>query len=146
MTEAAGPAGSPDWLLLDWYPAGQWLLRQGERSSRLYVLRAGEVAVERDGLLIQSVGQPGSVFGEMALLLETSHSATVRAVTDIEVFVIADALRVLEANPAWALQVARLLARRLAVTTGRLAAPDKDGAGPLVLPRDLLAQWGDPQV
>ena len=84
----------------------------------------------------------------MSLLLDTVHSATVRAVTDIEVYVIEDALAVLEANPGWTLQIARLLAQRVNATTARLAeSQDKAAAAErLVLPQNVLASWGDPQV
>lgn len=100
-------------------------------------------------MFITTVSQPGSVFGEMSLLLETPHTATVRATSDVEVFVIEDAIAVLEANSGWALQIARLLARRVAETTGRLAEAQGEEAaasGRLVLPENVFAQWGDPQV
>ena len=147
----ADDTGTQDWLKLDWYPAGHVLVPQGGRLGKLFVLRTGEVEIERDGAFIDTVRQPGSVFGEMSLLLDAPHSATVRATSDVEVFVIEDALSVLEANPGWTLQIARLLARRVHNTTRRLAelqGEDHPGAGAdrLVLPANVLAEWGDPQV
>ena len=142
-------SGTQDWLKLDWYPAGHVLLPQGGRLGKLFVLRAGEVEIERDGAFIDTVRQPGSVFGEMSLLLDAPHSATVRTTTDVEVFVVENALGVLEANPGWTLQIARLLARRVLNTTRRLAElqGEEDAGGErLVLPANVLAEWGDPQV
>ena len=141
------PEGEP-WLRFDWFPAGHVLVPQGGKLGQLFVLRQGEVEVERDGVFINSISTPGSIFGEMSLLLDIPHSASVRAVTDIEVFVIADALRVLEANPGWTLQIARLLAQRVNATTQLLARSEGEGAPSerLVLPQNVFAQWADPQV
>ena len=145
------PAAQPNqpWLKFDWYPAGHELLPQGGKVGKLFVLRQGEVEVERDGTFINSTSQPGAIFGEMSLLLDIPHSATVRAVTDIEVFVIDDALKVLEANPGWTLQIARLLAQRVNSTTQMLAQTHQEDLADrqrLVLPQNVFAQWSDPQV
>jgi CRP-like cAMP-binding protein len=144
--EAAPETAS--WLRFDWYPAGHELIRQGDRSGRLYVLKSGEVEVERDGVFVSSANRPGAIFGEMSLLLDTPHSASVKAITDIEVFVIEDALAVLETKPAWTLQIARLLALRVNATTARLAVSEAGNAEVerLVLPQNVLASWTDPQV
>ena len=142
------PPGQP-WLKFDWYPAGHELVPQGGKLGKLFVLRQGEVEVERDGAYINSTSQPGAIFGEMSLLLDIPHSATVRAVTDIEVFVIDDALKVLEANPGWTLQIARLLAQRVNSTTQMLAQTHQEDIADrqrLVLPQNVFAQWSDPQV
>lgn len=154
--DAAAAPGIPptteaaeSWLKLDWFPAGHVLVPQGGKLGKLFVLREGEVEIERDGTFINSVSQAGSIFGEMSLLLDIPHSATVRAVTDIQVFVIEDALRVLEANPSWTLQIARLLAQRVNATTRMLATASPDDAGDrerLILPQNVFAQWADPQV
>ena len=140
-----GATASPQY---DWFPAGHVLIRQGDKTGRLFILKSGEVEVERDGVFVNAATRPGVIFGEMSLLLDTAHSATVRAVSEIEVFVIEDALAVLEANPNWTLQIARLLAQRVNATTGRLAASQGEGGDTehLVLPQNVLASWGDPQV
>lgn len=139
---------SQPWLRYDWFPAGHQLIRQGGRSGTLYVLKSGELEVTRDGTLISSVNRPGAIFGEMSVLLERSHSATVKAITDVEVYIIADALKVLETHPAWTLQIARLLAQRLDSTTMQLldGQPDVRRDSRLVLPENVFAQWSDPQV
>lgn len=140
-------AGQP-WLRFDWFPAGHVLVPQGGKLGQLFVLRQGEVEIERDGTYINSIATPGAIFGEMSLLLDMPHSATVRAVTDIEVFVISDALRVLEANPSWTLQIARLLAQRVNATTQKLAElqGEAESRERLVLPQSMFAQWADPQI
>jgi CRP/FNR family cyclic AMP-dependent transcriptional regulator len=150
---ASGPISEPQtgqsWLKFEWFPSGHELVPQGGQLGKLFVLRQGEVEVERDGTYINSISQPGAIFGEMSLLLDIPHSATVRAVTDIEVFVIEDALKVLEANPQWTLQIARLLAQRVNATTQMLARSHEDDLAQrerLVLPQNVFASWADPQV
>lgn len=149
MTDAQAETTGAPWLKLDWFPAGYVLIPQGDKLGKLFVLREGEVQIERDGTYISSTGQPGSIFGEMSLLLDIPHSATVKAVTDIQVFVIEDALQVLEANPGWTLQIARLLAQRVDATTRMLAQSSQDDMAErqrLILPQNVFAQWADPQV
>lgn len=146
---ATPPSSGQSWLKFDWFPAGHILVPQGAKLGKLFVLRQGEVEIERDGMFVSSTSRPGSIFGEMSLLLDIPHSATVRALTDIEVFVIEDALKVLEANPGWTLQIARLLAQRVNATTALLAHSQGGAAGDgqrLVLPQNVFAEWADPQV
>lgn len=139
---------SPSWLRYDWFPAGHQLIRQGGRSGTLYVLKSGEMEVTRDGKFVSSVNRPGAIFGEMSVLLDQPHSATVRAVTEVEAYVIADALKVLETHPAWTLQIARLLAQRVNSTTALLLESQRETSDKdrLVLPQNVFAEWADPQV
>lgn len=115
-------------------------------SLRFYA--PGEVEVERNGAIISRTSQPGTLFGEMSVLLDRPHSASVRAVDAVEAYVVADPLAVLEQRPAWTLQLARLLAQRLATTTAALvAAREEDGLPEqLVIPDYIMAEMGDPQL
>ena len=62
--------------------AGAWLVREGERGDRFYVVDDGEVEIEIDGRTVRREG-PGSSFGEIALLRDVPRTASVRAVTDV---------------------------------------------------------------
>jgi len=139
---------SQSWLRYDWFPAGHQLIKQGGRSGSLFVLKSGELEVTRDGKFVSSVNRGGAIFGEMSVLLEQPHSATVRAVTEVEVYIIADALKVLESHPAWTLQIARLLAQRVNSTTALLMESQREASEQdrLVLPQNVFSQWADPQV
>lgn len=143
-------ANSPTWLKFEWFPAGSVLLDQGARTGKLIVLKDGELEVTRDGRFISSTRSPGAIFGEMSLLLEKPHTATVAAVSDVECYVIEDALKVLETHPSWTLQIARLLAQRVNTTTAALmeARPgrDDDDAERLIMPHYIISDWADPQV
>src|SRR5262249_25489125 len=64
------------------YAAGDVVFREGDPADRLFLLLAGtmHVYVERDGKAITyNRLQSGECFGEMALLEETTRSATVQA-------------------------------------------------------------------
>jgi CRP-like cAMP-binding protein len=60
--------------------AGRTLVEQGERGDELFLLFDGVLQVEVDGKPVTEVG-PGAILGEMALLHEGRHMATLRAVT-----------------------------------------------------------------
>jgi CRP/FNR family cyclic AMP-dependent transcriptional regulator len=137
-----------DWLQREWLAPGMVLIEQGGRTGKLYVLREGELEVVRDGRFVLSTRTAGAIFGEMSVLLDIPHSATVRAVSEVDVLVIDNALAMLEANPGWLLQIARLLAQRVNTTTAMLAAKDAEAseAQNFVLPQNMLARWSDPQV
>ena len=99
------------------FAAGEVLIAQGSPPGDLYVLETGSLTVSRQGVEIATIGQPGAVVGEMSLLLDRPHSATVRAQTDCGVRVLADAARVLDTNPVLTKGLAALLAARLDATS-----------------------------
>lgn len=99
---------------------GEVLLREGERSGQLFVLVSGTVEVHRGDVEIALVDEPGAIFGEMAVLLDRPHTASVRAQGPAEVHVVKDAESFLAQRPGLTLPVARLLARRLDNVTAYL--------------------------
>ena len=94
------------------YQAGENLLTAGSRTGKLFFLKNGAVEVTKDGVQIAQVSAPGAVFGELAALLDQPHTANVRALEQSE-FLVADAPTLLAIDPAVALYVAAILARRL---------------------------------
>jgi CRP/FNR family transcriptional regulator, cyclic AMP receptor protein len=99
------------------FAPGTVLLSEGETSGRLYVLAEGSVEVLRGDTQVALVGEPGAVFGEMSVLLNRPHTATVRAASPIGVFVFEDAESFLKSNPEIAFLVGKLLAERLNAAT-----------------------------
>ncbi len=104
-------------------PAGGIVFREGDDGSGLFLLLRGSVEVVKQGP--NGVTQPlaaveaPSVLGEMSLVAEPRHSATVRATTDCEFRVLAreEFRRLLERDSLAAHKligaVAEVLARRL---------------------------------
>lgn len=62
-------------------PAGRLLIRAGDPAGPAYVVHAGRLVIEIDGLPVRELG-PGEVIGEIALLTGEERSADVRARRD----------------------------------------------------------------
>lgn len=100
-------------LPLETIAAGEVLIEEGSDPNRMYVLKSGSVNVERDGVAFARIDSPGSVFGEMSVVLGRSATATVRATTDVEVHVVDNPEEFLVERPGAALNVLRMTAERL---------------------------------
>jgi len=122
------------------------LIEQGGKTGQLYVLKEGQLEVLRDGKHVSTIKTPGAVVGEMSVLLDTPQSATVRAITEVEYFVIDNAIDILNTHPDWLLQIARLLAQRVNATTALLTRDKSEEQDNLVLPQNFMSSWGDPTV
>jgi CRP/FNR family cyclic AMP-dependent transcriptional regulator len=93
--------------------AGAVLITEGRPLDGLYFLESGEVEVLKGGELIAEVFEPGAVFGDMAYLLGSAPTATVRALTPCVFRHVADPREYFRNNPDSALHMAVILARRL---------------------------------
>jgi CRP-like cAMP-binding protein len=101
--------------------AGDLVVHEGGRSGHLYVLMEGRLEIVKGDTVVASITEPGAVLGEMSVLLDTPHTATVRAASDSAVYEIDDAASFLRQQPAVALLIARMLAQRLNVANTYLA-------------------------
>lgn len=101
--------------------AGTEVLHEGTRTGHLYVLIEGRLEVIKGETVIAAMVEPGGVAGEMSVLLDTPHTATVRAAQDSVIYEIDDAASFLRQQPEVALIIARMLAQRLNVATTYLA-------------------------
>src|ERR671912_424411 len=94
------------------YEPGETVIAAGATTGKLLLLREGVVEVAREGTQIARISEPGSVFGELAVLLDKPHTADVRAV-ERSVFSVADGATLLTSDPAATLYIAAILAARL---------------------------------
>jgi CRP/FNR family cyclic AMP-dependent transcriptional regulator len=94
--------------------AGDTVCTEGEPGHELYLIAAGEAAVERGGHTVTKL-HTGDYFGELALLDRGPRSATVRALTDARLYVLGEAsfAAVLNEVPALAQKLLAALATRL---------------------------------
>lgn len=108
---------------------GTVLLPEGGNTGRLYVLASGSVEVLRGDTQVAVIADPGAVFGEMSVLLGVPHTATVRTLTDCEVFAYDDAEAFMNSDPTITFAIARLLAQRLNSATTYLVDLKQQYAG-----------------
>jgi CRP/FNR family transcriptional regulator, cyclic AMP receptor protein len=96
------------------YAAGDVIFAEGDKGDAMFVVRTGEVTIERGGRVMETLSG-GGVFGEMALIDGSPRSATVRAKTDCEVAPINEKtfLFLVHETPFFAIAVMRTLADRL---------------------------------
>jgi CRP-like cAMP-binding protein len=97
---------------------GEVLLAEGGREEILYILIEGEVEVLKGDFQINTVSEPGAIFGEMSVLLDLPHTATVKTHTPSRMHVVEHASEFLQSHTDIAYQLAKLLAQRLhSITT-----------------------------
>jgi alkyl hydroperoxide reductase subunit AhpC len=70
------------------FDAGDTIVAEGDPADRFYVIARGEVSITRrssdgDEIELGTLG-PGQFFGEVGILAETRRTATVRALSDVE--------------------------------------------------------------
>jgi CRP/FNR family cyclic AMP-dependent transcriptional regulator len=111
------------------FAPGDILIREGGQDGKLYVLIEGQVEVLRKDTQVSYIDEPGSIFGEMSVLLDMPYSANVKALSETKAYVIDDAIKFLMSDPAIAIDVASLLARRLYYTTSYLVDLQQQAAG-----------------
>ena len=117
------------------FAAGSSMIKEGEPASALFVLESGKALVERadaPGVTLAELG-PGDFCGEMSILQEQPHTASVTAQTAVRALRIDIAAfhTVLRENPEIAVHVMRRLvlrlkdseAKRVALQNQRAPAP-----------------------
>ena len=101
--------------------AGEMLFIEGDSSSTVVVLVAGELVIESGGVLVGRHAAPGTFVGEIGALLNQGRSATVTAVAATVVREIGDPAEFFAIHPHLGLEVARQLAGRLHRLTAYIA-------------------------
>jgi CRP-like cAMP-binding protein len=104
-------------LALRSFAAGETVMAEGATDGVLYVLVEGAVEIVKGDVQINTVAEPGAIFGEVSVLLGLPHMATVKALQASVFHVAGDASEFLRSNPEVALAVATLLAKRLHIVT-----------------------------
>ena len=136
------------------YPAGSFLMRQGEPANFVLVLTAGEVAIVspvRGGAeQVHSIVRAGQLIGELALLTDGRRTAGVRATSPATAWAIGrdDFWAFLDATPgassALLRQVAEILADREALIDDLLSLDVKGRLAKVLL--GLAERLGEPDA
>jgi len=108
--------------------AGQVVFREGDHSDSCYVVCTGHCRATRehaDGRTI-TLAQfgPGDIFGELAMFVDETRSATVEAMDDVDLVALLarDMRRFLREHNEIALELVVALGRRLLVANERIAS------------------------
>ena len=109
------------------FPKGARVFHEGDRSDACYVIREGEVRVTREhsdgrAIALATLG-PGELVGELAMLDGGVRSASVEALTDIELLAVSatDMKGLLERNAEITTKLVIALAQRLRETNERIS-------------------------
>lgn len=118
------------------YRAGEVVFQQDDQPDGLYLIERGQVQIEKasaqEVALVAVLGD-GDIFGEGALLLEGPRSSTVRAVTDLDAWVLRreDFEDLMLQYPVLALNLSRVLEERLRTTSAQVRATGGRGGAAL---------------
>ena len=111
------------------YSPGDIVITEGGESTGVWILLSGSLRVTKSGKEVNTVSRPGSLIGEISILLGVPDSATVEAVERSVMRYAADGEALLAGDPRIIHLVAVGLAERLNFVTTYLA--------------DLKQQYGD---
>ncbi len=100
---------------------GDVLITESRQIEGLFFLETGAVEVLKGSTRIARSSIPGSVFGEISLLLASVSTATVRATEPSSFHIARHAEAFLRQNPAIVFSLAQLLAQRLEAVTRYVA-------------------------
>lgn len=103
------------------FQPGEILMTEGGRDKLIYVLIEGGVDIYKRDILVSRQSEPGAIYGELAVLLEVPHTATVKAATPLKTYVVEEATAFLRSHPDLSFLLASLLARKLNSITTYLA-------------------------
>ncbi len=93
--------------------AGENLINEGETTDTIYFLNEGKLEVIKDDIKVATVDEKGAVFGEIAIMLDVPHSATVKAVSDCQLYKIVHPKKYLVNHPDLIWHIAQILGVRL---------------------------------
>jgi CRP/FNR family cyclic AMP-dependent transcriptional regulator len=98
-----------------WYlKAGETIFKEGDPATELYVIQSGRVGIQLGNRILDTL-DANTIFGEMALIDGAPRSATAIAATDVALVPVSEKqfLLLINRTPFFALEVMRVLARRL---------------------------------
>jgi CRP/FNR family cyclic AMP-dependent transcriptional regulator len=103
------------------YSAGSEILKPGDTSRMMYIVKSGMVAVQIGNLTVEQVPE-GNIFGEMGIVDPQPHTARVVAMTNVHLFGVTEQqfLQLVRTNPSFALRVMRVMARRTRAMNAKL--------------------------
>ena len=100
------------------YETGDVICHEGDAGDYIYILKRGKLGIYKDENLVSEYEKPGTILGEMSIILGEERTATIKALSPSTVSVIRVTLRDLVRNfPAFTVKILEVLANRLKDTT-----------------------------
>jgi CRP/FNR family transcriptional regulator, cyclic AMP receptor protein len=96
------------------HSAKKVIMKEGDKGMFAYLVLEGVVAISIEGKIVEKVG-PGGIFGEMALVNQTSRVATATADTECSLLQINrnELMELIKTKPGFAMSLLKALAHRL---------------------------------
>ena len=95
------------------FEVGEVILSEGSKTGIIYILKEGEAEVTKRNIHVSRIDEPGSIIGELSVLLDIPHMATVRAVQPTQLYKVDNPTCFLKSHTEICYQLAHLLAQRL---------------------------------
>lgn len=95
-------------------------MHEDRKDGAIYILKKGAVEIQKRQTKVTAIASPGAVLGEVSVLLDRAHTATVIADETSEFYVAEDGEQFLRDHPELNLQITRMLAHRLQRVTDQL--------------------------
>jgi CRP-like cAMP-binding protein len=103
--------------------AGETLIQEGAKDTRLFVLQSGELEIRKEGKLVSLIEVPSSIVGEISVVLEKPRTCSVVAKSDCELVLVGHSINeIIENSPKLTKLIMQELAERLEKTTSQFAS------------------------
>ena len=104
------------------YEKGDIICNQGDTGQYIYILQKGKLGVYKDDQLVSEYTKPGTILGEMSIILGDERSASIKAMEESKVSVIRLSVTDMVRNfPSFTVKILTVLAERLKATTSELS-------------------------
>ena len=112
------------------FAPGQTVYKEGDWGDLMYVIQSGELAVQRNGQRLETLGE-GNIFGEMSLINEEPRQVTIVALTECRLVPIdlKHFMFLVEETPYFAVQVMRIMSSRIRKLMEKFGPPAPTAAG-----------------
>ncbi|TFB12964.1 cyclic nucleotide-binding domain-containing protein [Candidatus Marinimicrobia bacterium MT.SAG.4] len=105
------------------FQTGDTVCRQGDSGEYIYILKKGSLGVYKNDNLVSQYRTPGTILGEMSIILGEKRTATIKALSPSTVSVIRISLIDMVRNfPSFRVKILQVLAERLRDTTEELSS------------------------
>ncbi len=103
------------------YMPNEIISAEGDTDKNIFVLISGTVAVYKNNVKISEFNKEGTILGELSAILNKPRTATIKAITDSELYVYENTLQeIIKMHPDFTLKLLRALAERLAAATEKI--------------------------